>query len=64
MKNATLGYLDYETTLVESVEFKIALSVSVAVVVLYLVIHLTYKSVIFLHNKLRISVQKKCFEGE
>ena len=63
MKNATVGYLDHETTLLESVEFKIGLSVSVAVVVLYLVIHLTYKSVFFLRNKLRISAQKKGFEG-
>ena len=62
MKNATLGYLDHETTLVESVEFKIGLSVSVTIVALYLIIHLTCKSVIFLRDKLRIYSQKKGFE--
>ena len=64
MKNTTLGFLDHETTLVESVEFKIGLSVPVTIVALYLVIHFTYKSVIFLRNKWRISVTKKSFECE
>ena len=64
MENATLGYLDHETTLAESVEFKIALSVPITIVVLCLTIYFTYKVVIFFRNKLRTSVQENGLECE
>ena len=61
-KNATVSYLDHDTTLVKSVEFKIGLSVIVSIVASCLIIYFTYQTAIFLRNKWRISVQKKGFE--
>ena len=59
----TMGYLQYETSLVESAEFKIGLPVALVLVpLLCLIIFIAYRSVKFLHNKIRVFQQRKHLE--
>ena len=62
--SSTTAYPDHKTDLLQSVEFKIGLAVTVSIVALCVLILFIYQSVIFIRNKWRISVQKKGFECE
>ena len=61
--STTVGYLNYETSLMQNKEFKIGSTVTfVLVLVLCIMMRLAHRSVVFLRNKWHIYVQRKTIE--
>ena len=60
--STTSNYQDYETSLVDGVDFKIGLSVALPIVALCFAIYFTFLSVISLRKKWQLYVQRKGIE--
>ena len=61
--STTVGYLNYETSLMKSMEFKIGSSVTLVLILAFcIMMYLAYRSVGFLRNKWHVYVQSKTIE--